>query len=367
MAGISETIWPCEKHTEAKHLILKSYIGAWVSILPNKFSKALFVDGFSGPGEYEGGEPGSPLIAIAEVGNALKNTTKNFSLQMYFVDARNDRIENLKQKISSAQSDSKIKIHEPICGRFEDELPGIITNFKNGILGSQFPMLIFIDPFGVKGYPLELIRKILSNRSAEVFLLLDVDGINRNLSNAPLMKEVFGDGCEKIIEEILREGDTQTRYKMIRKLHEKVAGRLSQFYLPFRMLETSKKVFHDMVFLTNNQLGFLKMKEAMWRADSSGRFQFVDTEYNSLTFDFKAWKMELWDLMLKKFRGRKVTGAEVKAFVEFNTRFLDRHKREVLNENETSGMDADKKIRVEKIGRKKNTFPEDAAIYFPAG
>ena len=46
-----------------KHLILQGYLEAWYPKL--KFARRLvFIDGFAGPGEYLGGEKGSPLIAL---------------------------------------------------------------------------------------------------------------------------------------------------------------------------------------------------------------------------------------------------------------------------------------------------------------
>lgn len=58
------TLWPLEPHTRGKHLVLKHYLDAWFPILGSWSERILFIDGFTGPGEYESGEEGSPLIAI---------------------------------------------------------------------------------------------------------------------------------------------------------------------------------------------------------------------------------------------------------------------------------------------------------------
>ncbi len=63
------TIWPLEPHTKSKHLVLKSYLDAWLPIKSKWNGRILFIDRFAGPGEYSGGEEGSPLIAI----NAFRN------------------------------------------------------------------------------------------------------------------------------------------------------------------------------------------------------------------------------------------------------------------------------------------------------
>src|SRR5580704_5033889 len=65
MAAPRQTIWPLEPHTRAKHEILKRYLQAWMVILSQgRFPEILYIDGFAGPGEYSGGEVGSPIIAL---------------------------------------------------------------------------------------------------------------------------------------------------------------------------------------------------------------------------------------------------------------------------------------------------------------
>jgi three-Cys-motif partner protein len=61
MAAPKQTIWKLEPHTRAKHEILKRYLQAWMIILSQgRFPEILYIDGFAGPGEYEGGKPDLP-------------------------------------------------------------------------------------------------------------------------------------------------------------------------------------------------------------------------------------------------------------------------------------------------------------------
>ena len=64
MAEINTTVWKIEEHTKAKHEILKRYLGAWFPILSTYSDRIIYLDGFAGPGVYEGGEDGSPVIAL---------------------------------------------------------------------------------------------------------------------------------------------------------------------------------------------------------------------------------------------------------------------------------------------------------------
>lgn len=64
MADHMETVWELEPHTQAKHDLLRRYLGAWFGIMGRSAGRIVFFDGFAGPGTYKGGEPGSPVIAL---------------------------------------------------------------------------------------------------------------------------------------------------------------------------------------------------------------------------------------------------------------------------------------------------------------
>jgi three-Cys-motif partner protein len=96
MATPKETIWEIDPHTQAKHEILRRYLGAWFPILLSKrHNRVVYIDGFSGPGRYKNGELGSPIIALQEA-MRLGSRLEGKNLSFLFMDARNDRIEHLK-------------------------------------------------------------------------------------------------------------------------------------------------------------------------------------------------------------------------------------------------------------------------------
>ena len=64
MADRLPTIWPIDPHTQAKYIILKRYLDAWLPIMTRYHGRVLYIDGFAGPGKYQGGEEGSPIIAL---------------------------------------------------------------------------------------------------------------------------------------------------------------------------------------------------------------------------------------------------------------------------------------------------------------
>jgi three-Cys-motif partner protein len=63
MAAPKTTTWRLEAHTRAKHEILGRYLQAWTPILSaSGLPHILYIDGFAGPGRYDGGEDGSPWL-----------------------------------------------------------------------------------------------------------------------------------------------------------------------------------------------------------------------------------------------------------------------------------------------------------------
>ena len=71
MSDSLPAIWSAEQHTVAKHRILQEYLSAWMPILSHQSVKVSatrgsikYIDGFAGPGIYDRGEKGSPVLAL---------------------------------------------------------------------------------------------------------------------------------------------------------------------------------------------------------------------------------------------------------------------------------------------------------------
>ena len=101
------TLGPLLDHTAAKHDILRFHLKAWFPILGQAFpqSSLQYIDGFCGPGEYEGGEDGSPILALKEIrahAYLEKFIGAHRRLKFMFIDKDDVFIDNLNSKISAA-------------------------------------------------------------------------------------------------------------------------------------------------------------------------------------------------------------------------------------------------------------------------
>jgi len=119
MSDTLPTVWPATAHTLAKHRMLQAYLKAWMPILSQVAKpdeEVLFIDGFAGPGEYAGGEPGSPIIALT---TALEHSQPfPAPINFLFIERDADRFKHLSgvldrfsEKISKSP---KIKLLPPL-------------------------------------------------------------------------------------------------------------------------------------------------------------------------------------------------------------------------------------------------------------
>jgi three-Cys-motif partner protein len=158
MSEITGITWPLEPHTEAKHAILKSYLGAWFPILATTPRRLLYVDGFAGPGEYQGGEDGSPIVALKVARDHVlgqKLGRSGMELVFLFIEKEKARFENLEQKLARLELPGNFKV-EAINDSFEncgtESATGTLLCVHRSVWPHRFPD----DSGGTSGQPSEI-------------------------------------------------------------------------------------------------------------------------------------------------------------------------------------------------------------------
>jgi three-Cys-motif partner protein len=377
MSKEMDTVWEIKPHTEVKHKILKAYFGAWFSIVGQRFQKLIFVDGFCGPGVYSKGEPGSPVIVLEEAHRALStgrvNWRTDLTLDLRFIDEDKDRIDNLNLILAKTQNgDRRIALQAPVVGTFEESIKPLLTSLETARPACCCPLLVFIDPFGAKGFSMATISRILKLDGAEIFMLFDADGIDRilgawNEPNCKILGNLFGIDVQKL-EPIRHIADRGGRIVELRKaFYASLETNGVQGILPFRLYVADGNPLFDLVFLTNKPLGFIKMKEAMWKADGSGDFHFVETAVDQLEIQLESHEKRVWDLLMGKFAGRRIFGAEVQNFVDLQTLYLKKHKTSALKLHESAQVEEVQRIKVErKNSRGPKGYTDADFITFPS-
>lgn len=386
MAKKLNKIWELQPHTAAKHTILREYLKAWIRIMTMGYNidkKAIYIDGFAGPGEYENGQPGSPIIALKEsIDYFWQYRDKKPQLRFIFLEADPKRCENLKSNVLSICGDKGKRLypenglyspdrysHMKIYvghGRFEDEMEKLIKPLK----GTGASIFAFIDPFGFKSMPFETIEHILRNDRAEVFINFMYEDINRFLKLDSLQdayNQLFGTSKWKQIVQNLDKYTPEERRYFLHSLYEEQLRKAgAKHVISFEMKNEKNATEYFLYFGTKHVKGLEKMKDAMWKVDASGSYTFSDYEANQkqlrfVEFDAPDFSI-LADQIHHKFKGKTVNVDRVKDFVVTDTPFRRlKHSNAALNILQKDGR------IMEVIGRKgKQGFPDGSSIKFRA-
>ncbi|MGQ9712917.1 MAG: three-Cys-motif partner protein TcmP [Desulfotomaculales bacterium] len=327
-------LWEKAPHTEMKHEILRRYLEAWLPILGSWNDRLAIIDGFAGPGEYEGGELGSPPIILDTIiRHKLKDRVGEIVL--LFIEKDGERADFLEKllvrryfpaKIGGAAYElegGRIKF-QVVKGEFEATLKEILDGLQER--GAQLvPCFAFIDPFGPSGMPMELIARYMAHPKSETLINFALDAVNRFLT-APTHEKIFDElyGCPDWRRFRSVEGAEQHRglLELYISQLKSVAG--AEYVLPFLMKDDRNRDLYHLVFATKHWRGLDVMKQAMWRTDPTGNFQFSDYTYdpNQLhLFPPKPDFRDLAELVWQNFRGQTVTPREIEEWVVVGTRY----------------------------------------------
>ena len=360
------TVWRAEPHTLAKHAILRRYLEAWYPILARQSRRVrspsreiLFIDAFAGPGEYEEGEPGSPVIALE---TALQHDVEfPVPVCLLFIEEREDRFRHLENVLSTytgqIENSQNVRLSEPRQGECDTLLTAMLNEHEKR--GVRFgPALAFLDQFGYSAVSMDLIRRILAYPQCEVFMYLDYRDMNRwitDSSKAPSFSRTYGgDEWRGAIDLPERE----RRMFLLKTYKNSLRTRANAGYVStFAMFDKSGRLLYWLVFCTNNRRGLEEMKKAMWKVDDTGSFRFSDKDNPDQMRLLKDTYDQDWlagELALK-LAGRDVTVAQVKEFVLTETPcHLFKPALKTLETNTQPGID----VTAVPPGRRRGTFPD---------
>ncbi len=335
MAAPKSTIWDLEPHTKAKHAILKRYLQAWISILgTNSFRQIVYIDGFAGPGRYSRGEEGSPIIAL---GAALDHPSRvNASITFIFVEKDPNRASMLQSIVNDIGVPRSFRAIVLPGWTFTEAIESVYTRISK--IHSSLPTFAFIDPFGWSGVPFSAVSRILGNPSCEVLVTFMYEEINRFIGH-PDQEENFDSFFGTTAwRQIVPIADSRERN---RQLHDLYMTQLrdsanAKYVRSFEMRNDRDVTDYYLFYATNNILGLKKMKEAMWKVDSSGDFRFSDATdpLQSVFFIDEPQLESLQERIIERFAGKERSIHQIEEFVVTETAFRETHYKKLLKSME---------------------------------
>jgi three-Cys-motif partner protein len=362
MTKPSQTLWEIEPHTQAKHEILRAYLGAWFPILGSKIPRIVYIDGFCGPGRYTGGEDGSPIIALKEALKqpALANSEVNF----LFIDERSDRISHLETELSSLEIPGNFHVAS-IVNEFENTLNNILDDLEQKA-HQLAPTFAFIDPFGFKGAAFSLVQRLLKNLRTEIFVTLMVDSVNRFVEHpSPVDRQHIKDLLGATDAEITHVLNSPNRVLAFRELYQEKLRKHAKFVRFFEMRDSRNKVIYYLFFAGNHPLGHVRMKEAFWKVDNQSGFKFSDRTNPDQPVLFEIDPSNDLATQLKKhFLGTTQKSENIITYVENETAYTESHAKKALGNLESNNEIIVDSNKADGKKRRRGTFPDGVIIHF---
>ncbi len=316
--------WEPDLHTLAKHQIVRGYLDAWVAIMSHfgsrkrSLERLLVVDGFAGPGLYDNGERGSPLLMM----EAVRNHTHDLPLPVRLLFIEKDpevhaRLEsNTRQAREEALASQRFDQIRVMKGECETIIRDGLARYdeQDEELG---PAFFFLDQFGYSQVSMGLIGDIMRRRYCEAFTFLNWRDLNRWMrdeSKADGITRAFGgDEWRKALG--MPPG---ARAAFLLDYYTKAlrGGGNARYVWHFAMHDSDDRLIYWLFFCTNSLIGLKEMKRAMLRVDQSGQFRFSDRDDPRQGYLFDGSNTEsVADRLYSIVAGKTMTVSEVEEVV----------------------------------------------------
>lgn len=323
MAVPRTVLWDRDPHTAAKHNLLRKYLEPWAPILLSRHATITYAEGFSGPGVYSQGEPGSPVIALEAFAKALQH--RSGRIRMVLVEGDERREFELRNQLDKARGphsdDISRRLHvNTHCGECH---PTLLEQLRlQGCLGK--PLFVLLDSYGGPDIPFSLLQELGKHRSTEVMVTFQPAFLTRfakaNQNHRRAGDAAFG-GTEwhAVFDQPSNEKFTFLRDQYRESLRR--AGFTHTLF--FEMVDEGNHVLY-LIFGTRHERGLEKMKEAMWSVDRDHGVRYrdpKDTEQQQLALELEPHTGPLRRILLEHIAAapKGLTVAELKTFTLLET------------------------------------------------
>jgi three-Cys-motif partner protein len=359
------TLWKLEPHTLGKHLVLKKYLDAWLPIMGRWNGRILFIDGFAGPGEYKGGEDGSPLIALRALKEHRAKGEISAEVYFFFIEKDVRRAKHLERLVSGLKSCMPPNCQTVVVHGVFDETMTQALDELEAQREQLAPCFVMADPFGVSGTPMSVMRRILQNPKSEVYISFMYEFINRFKGTSefePHLDQLFGSSTWR---EGIKIRDSDKRKRFFYDLYKNQLRQAGAQHVVHFELYKGRRLVYTIFFATQHTKGCDLMKQAIWKVAPWGDFAFRGMYSGQLTLglevpDFRPLK----EALRQNFRSKGwVCIEEVNDFVASDQ--TDYHTGQ-FKRGALVPMEDAKEVEVDDSTRKrKHTYPAGTRLRFP--
>jgi three-Cys-motif partner protein len=323
-----------------------------------RYPSLRLIDGFAGPGRYEGGEPGSPVIMLRAFVEHAARPKIAAHMEYVFIEERLDRYEALLAEIAALTSATPIPSHVTIDirhGSFGRVMPLFIHS-------DMPPTFVFVDPFGWSDAPMHLTSGIIGIDRCEALTYVPLPFIARFVSD-PKVEEsltlLFGGESWKAA----RDASPAERVTVLHGCFQQELLRHCAYARSFE-IHPDRSRGYTLFFGTRHVLGLEKMKEVMWKLDPAQGSRFTDsTDFGqTVLFEPTPDYRQLESMITAEFGLQEFTIDQAERFVLVNTPFAKSHlKVHTLRPAEAAGRLV---VPNASDARRRGTYPPGTVLQF---
>jgi three-Cys-motif partner protein len=306
-------------HTAAKHALLKHYLGAWFPILARFNKRIVYYDAFAGPGEYQGGEEGSPIIAMrALLDHDHFDSMSNTEFLLLFNEQDPCCVSNLERLVEKVKSEYAPWPTNVTVGVNNDTFISLTTEIVDDLEARKrrlAPTFAFVDPVGVKFTPMSVIKRLTNFEKGELLLYFAHETVVRWCDAGQIddaLTGLFGTDAYKAAGTLSGAQRSQFLHDLYKQqLHDVCRFAYIQ---TFAMYDGRGKRLYDLYYCTREPIGLDRMKQAMWKVAPSGDFTFRDRlAGQDVLFGLDVDTEALQSHLAKHFAGQAV---DIKSIIE---------------------------------------------------
>jgi three-Cys-motif partner protein len=270
--------WDLAPHTQAKHKLYEAYLNRWWPILLKSHGGGdlTYAEGFSGPGIYTKGEPGSPVIALrCLLAHQNLINTRRGGVRLLFLDHDSRSIRLLRERLAIASELSEQQLAERGIQLHVEKAacePRLVELLRERRAFGR-PMLVVLDTWG-GGVTADLLRSISPSQSSEVLITVEPQFFTRFAGSDQVTHgdSVFGSRSWRAVTD--QPSDRKTAW-----LWDQYRAAVKSFGFPFVVdfeLVDKRGESLYLIFGTQHTRGLEKMKEVVWEVDVVNGVQFRD-------------------------------------------------------------------------------------------
>lgn len=364
-----------ETMTPQSHLkiqIVTKYFDAWSKVMLTKGrrSEIGYVDLFSGPGRYRGGEDSTPLLILKR---AVQDPRLRSGLRTLFNDSKPDFVSALRERIAEVPEIDRLSFQPRVMNEtVGNDLIRRLDDF-GGI-----PTLYFVDPWGYKGVTAEILKHTVIGQGSECILFFNFNRVNSAVSNQTVehhIQAMFGgeDGLS-LLREVVAHNSRRDREELIVQFLSNVLKESgAEYHIFFRFEhEASERTSHYIVFASKHFLGLKIMRDIMARESMGFEglpvFEWKPQRSPQLSLDLGFQKDEIdrniIEMVSRYYSKREATVGEVFQTLSVGTTYTLADFQRVINSLEESGRVIIDKSREKRMVGGKLTLGENRRVRF---